>query len=189
MENTDILINKEEEVWETCIDYPCYEVSNYGLVRNKKSKRILISSQHIHSSNLYKRVCLKKGLPPGGKTVACHQLVAKAFVPNTDPTKTIVDHIDRNRENNFYKNLRWVDNMENTHNSRQRGKKVSRNKTPIVLVEKETLNLINSFNNLIEASNLTGISEESIRLNIHKRTEYKDKQFLTEKQYKELKKI
>lgn len=39
-----------------------------------------------------------------------HRLIAEHFIPNDDPdTKTIVDHIDRNKENNDIDNLRWVD--------------------------------------------------------------------------------
>jgi hypothetical protein len=47
-----------------------------------------------------------------------HRLIAEVFVPNPDPiTRTKVDHIDRNRNNNFPSNLQWV----NLNKSRIRG--------------------------------------------------------------------
>jgi hypothetical protein len=41
-----------------------------------------------------------------------HQLVAEAFVPNPY-NHTEIDHIDRNKINNHYTNLRWVSRFEN----------------------------------------------------------------------------
>ena len=43
-----------------------------------------------------------------------HRIMAKAFVPNDDPTnKTDVDHIDGNKHNNQISNLEWVTKSEN----------------------------------------------------------------------------
>ena len=41
-----------------------------------------------------------------------HQLVAETFIPNPD-NYTEIDHIDRNKLNNHYTNLRWVSRFEN----------------------------------------------------------------------------
>ena len=49
------------------------------------------------------------------KHFSIHRLVAEAFVPN-EHNKLCVDHIDNNRRNNDYWNLRWVTNMENQYN-------------------------------------------------------------------------
>lgn len=45
-----------------------------------------------------------------------HRLVATAFIPNPD-NLPVVDHIDRNRSNNTYKNLRWVSLSDNAKNN------------------------------------------------------------------------
>lgn len=45
-----------------------------------------------------------------------HRLVAIAFVQNPNNYE-YVDHIDRNKENNHYTNLRWVSAKENTANT------------------------------------------------------------------------
>jgi hypothetical protein len=50
------------------------------------------------------------------KTFRVHQLVSYMFIDNEN-NKKFVDHIDRNRSNNYYKNLRWVSHQENMLNT------------------------------------------------------------------------
>lgn len=49
-----------------------------------------------------------------------HQLVAENFIPKI-PGKSIVNHIDGNRENNHASNLEWATAKENTENAQARG--------------------------------------------------------------------
>jgi hypothetical protein len=44
-----------------------------------------------------------------------HQLVAEAFISNPN-NYTEIDHIDRNKFNNHYTNLRWITRFENASN-------------------------------------------------------------------------
>lgn len=54
--------------------------------------------------------------------VRIHRLVAEAFVKNVDKHKyTVVDHIDGNKTNNYFKNLDWVTPLENTHRAMDLG--------------------------------------------------------------------
>lgn len=49
----------------------------------------------------------------GKKKRKIHRLVAEAFVPHPDAERNVVDHIDGNKTNNNYTNLRWVTIREN----------------------------------------------------------------------------
>ena len=42
-----------------------------------------------------------------------HQLVAQTWIPNNDPSKNSVDHLDHNKRNNNVKNLEWCTVAEN----------------------------------------------------------------------------
>jgi hypothetical protein len=47
-----------------------------------------------------------------------HRLVAEAFVPKTNPNQKFVIHLDYNKTNNYYTNLKWVTQIElNKHNA------------------------------------------------------------------------
>jgi len=99
-------------------DYPNYEVSNHGNVRNILTCKFKVPQ--LNNKNYY-IVYLYKNNKQVHKTV--HSLVAEAFLEKNDKT-LIVDHIDRNRKNNALNNLRFVSKAENGMNSN-----VSRNNT------------------------------------------------------------
>lgn len=50
------------------------------------------------------------------KCVLIHRLLAELYIPNDNPNRTYVDHIDRCKTNNNLHNLRWVTNQENMMN-------------------------------------------------------------------------
>lgn len=52
---------------------------------------------------------------------AVHRLVATTFIPNTDPKKIFVNHIDGNKQNNHVSNLEWVTTQENNIHAYQTG--------------------------------------------------------------------
>ena len=100
----------ELELFKTIKDYENYEVSSFGLILNVKKGKFLKPQLDRKG---YPTVKLsKKGKK---KHFSIHRLVAEAFVPN-EHNKLCVDHIDNNRRNNDYWNLRWVTNTENQHN-------------------------------------------------------------------------
>lgn len=92
------------------IDYPNYEIYDDGRVYSKK-RRIFL--KHIKTEQGYYSVNLTKDSSSHYKLV--HRLVAIHFVDNPMNYK-IVDHIDRNKDNMNYKNLRWVDLLMNQQN-------------------------------------------------------------------------
>ena len=95
------------ETWKVINDFPNYEISNFGNIRNKtKLLKIVPNKQG------YNIVVLCNGIR---KTINVHRLVAAAFVPNPE-NKPCVDHIDGDRANDHADNLRWVTYLENNNN-------------------------------------------------------------------------
>lgn len=87
-----------------------YKVSNFGNLKNKKGKIL----KFREDKDGYKRTNLYKDNKP--HTFRIHTLVAKAFIANPE-NKNVIDHIDRNHQNNHISNLRWATISENTINS------------------------------------------------------------------------
>ena len=115
-----------EEIWKMISGYE-YEISNFGKVRNVDGE-------------LSELLCDKVGEPRKWGTYprimildsectvhfhSVHRLVAKYFIPNDDPTKIYVDHIDRNRTNSHVHNLRWTTPRENSRNLTKRSDNTS----------------------------------------------------------------
>ena len=84
-----------------------YEINNYGEVRNKKSKNILIGDKN---SSGYMRVCLYN--KNRKFRFFRHIMVAKLFLDNPNNFKE-VNHIDGNKENNNMNNLEFCDRKHN----------------------------------------------------------------------------
>ena len=100
----------EFTVWLTIKNYPNYQISICGKVRNVTTKRILQPAINVHGYYVL-------NLCNGGKVKMhkIHQLVCKTFIPNID-NKKCIDHIDSNRLNNTISNLRWASHQENQYN-------------------------------------------------------------------------
>lgn len=95
--------------WKAITEYPSYEVSDAGEVRNVITGRVLKTKT---SGIRYHKVVLC----PGMKHMSVHRLVALHFIENPE-NKPQVDHIDRDRTNNHVSNLRWVTSSENRLNT------------------------------------------------------------------------
>ena len=75
------------------------------------------------------------------KTYYIHQLVINTYVENApiymkDPT---VDHIDGNRTNNYYKNLRWIERKVNSSIRKNRG--IGENNHEAILTEIQVIEI------------------------------------------------
>jgi hypothetical protein len=112
------------EQWRKIDGFP-YEVSNLGNVvslnYNHTGHRQLLKP-YCHR-DMYLNVVLQNNSYRTKQLV--HRLVAFSFVENLDPENfTIVDHIDRNRQNNRADNLRWTNYSGNAFNQAFKGNKL-----------------------------------------------------------------
>lgn len=94
-----------EERFVILDNHPDYEISNTGIVREFKSKRV---KQQTNSNKGYKLICLN------GKQYLVHRLVASTFIPNPENYPQ-VNHKDENKTNNSVNNLEWCTNDYNCH--------------------------------------------------------------------------
>lgn len=96
-----------EEMFRDIKGYPPYKISSWGRVINGKSGK----TANIWSDD---KGYLMFTYARGGSRVALkvHRLVAEAFLPNPEG-KNVVMHIDGNKRNNSYTNLKWACNQEN----------------------------------------------------------------------------
>jgi len=120
-------IRLEGEEWKDIPEYEdIYMVSSLGRVasmsrriylgRNKKSYRdsnYTLKALCSNSNGYINLSLYKAGVPVKYKSL--HRLVAELFIPNPEH-KPIIDHIDRNRQNNAVSNLRWCTLKENMLN-------------------------------------------------------------------------
>lgn len=100
--------------------YKIYEISNHGRFKNRNTKKILkLQNQngYLHANiNIYNPEKNKKVV----KKIRVNILVAKYFltIPEQyldkyNPDELVVDHIDKNKENNYFENLQYLSNSEN----------------------------------------------------------------------------
>lgn len=115
----------ENEKWKD-IDgyYGAYQVSDLGRVRSLKFGKVRVLRAK-KEKNGYLRVALFKHNKE--KCFFVHRLVAQAFIPNDDETKTIINHRNSIRDCNRVDNLEWCDyRYNNTYNDIQFRKKNSK---------------------------------------------------------------
>lgn len=91
-----------EEIWKVSQTNERYEVSNFGQIRNAKTKRVLKPNKQPN------HLCVSYSSPNGTKLVMVRQEVAKCFIPNPQPTKFhSVRNIDGDPYNCAANNLEW----------------------------------------------------------------------------------
>ena len=104
----------QEEIFKNLEENIQYQVSNFGRIKSlKKNKSIILKHGTTNNGHYYVNLCINGKI----KRMYIHYLVANTFVVNPDKkNKIFVDHIDRNKTNNYASNLRWVTPQENNFN-------------------------------------------------------------------------
>lgn len=105
MEKRIILDGEETPFW----------LEDTGRLRNEKTKRWLKGGYNkgYHFYSLYFR---------GHQYILyTHRAVAEYFIPNDDPEKTIVHHLNGDCTNNNYLNLEWITPKEHNHTIKEMG--------------------------------------------------------------------
>ena len=141
------------EIWKDVKDFPSYEVSNLGNVRNKKTKRVL-KGRKVGN---YLHVALYKGDGSKPTEKLIHRLVAEAFLTNLE-NKTEINHKSGITTQNEVSNLEWSSAKENSiHRDYVLNHCGGFGKSPVRCIETEVVYLSQS-----EASRQTGIAASSI---------------------------
>ena len=104
-----------KEIWKRLIyqgkDYgDFYEVSNYGDIRNSKTRRI--RRNNINRQGYY-FVSISLGSREKKVTLKNHRAVAETFILNPNGLPC-VNHKDANKLNNRVDNLEWCTHSENS---------------------------------------------------------------------------
>ena len=125
----------QTEIWKPIKEYQgYYEVSNLGRVRSVTRKIERTTPSNINKKSLYtyngklipfwitKKGYCRCSLNIDGikKNHLVHQLVAKAFIDNSENKKQI-NHINCIKTDNRVENLEWVTNYENYLHAVQNG--------------------------------------------------------------------
>ena len=144
----------EGEEWKTIVDYPNYQISSMGRIKNNKSDIMRPSiTNGYYGLNLF-----KDGL---SSRHSIHVLVAKAFLPNTHPENLdMVNHKNGNKLDNNLSNLEWYNNSLNIIHAYETGLFVPHKcKVRQLSLEGE---FIKEWDSIIEASRALKINDPSI---------------------------
>ena len=153
----DYCTNLSNEEWKVLEENVNYSISNFGRIKNNNTNILL----HPDINKEYYRITIK--INNHKTTLFIHRLVAKYFVKNIDGYN-IVDHIDGNKLNNIYTNLRWCSikdnaNNENTKSNIRKGilNTNKGNKNAVLLLDNNK-NIVKEFRSAKEAAEYFNIS-------------------------------
>lgn len=105
----------EQEIWKEIKEFNKYEISNFGIIRNKETKNF--KKQSLKENGYVRLYFYKNGIT---YMRYVHRLVAEAFIPNLE-NKPTVNHIDGNKTNNRVDNLEWATYKEQSIHALKKG--------------------------------------------------------------------
>ena len=146
------------EKWVKISGYSQYSISNLGRVRNDITNTIKTNTiaRRGNTSYYVTRMINDEGIQ---KNELVHRLIAKAFIPNDDPHRDCINHIDGNGLNNNLDNLEWCTKAENNRHAYRTG--LANTEKPVQSINIKT-NEIKSYKSARDASRKTGICYKQI---------------------------
>jgi hypothetical protein len=154
------------EIWKEIELNRNYEVSNSGLIRNKKTNKIL--KQQSNQQNQLTVLLSDNGLD---KRILVSRLVGISFVKNLKPNKyNVVMHRDDNPANNHTSNLMWGTQKMNMHDmiNKGRSKRIITDEQ-ILFIRNNHYRLINQYDkkpigkySTMELANMFNVSKSAI---------------------------
>lgn len=144
-----IKVNTLAKEYEQVLDI--YEVDRYGNVYGNNG----IELKQSYNSSGYKQVALKLKNKRRWKKCLVHRLVALAFVSGRTEQYNEVDHLDTDKNNNKWNNLRWTDRIGNMSNENTVFKMWNKNGIECYVYDFK-LNYIGKFGSLDEAQKTIG---------------------------------
>lgn len=99
----------EEDVWETIISYPDYEITNYGKVRSKITGKVLRGG-----NNGAGYVCFSLKYNNKTRIERAHRLVIENKIGRRLKTDEVIHHINENKLDNRIENLELMTREEHT---------------------------------------------------------------------------
>lgn len=150
---------EQDEVFKNCgiidgYNMGNYEVSNYGKVRSLYINQIMEPQMKYGYNHITFKV--NNSQP---KAFFVHRLVAMLFIDGRTEEKDIVNHKDRNKTNNDYKNLEWCTQQYNTHHALAK---------KVIQIDMKTGNTVNTFDSITNACKSLGIEKEGMCVGIAK---------------------
>jgi len=134
-----------EEIWKPVDQFPNYNVSNLGNIKNIITNKLL----KIMYKDGYVNISLKHNELK--KTFKVHRLIALAFIENPE-NKSDVNHKDKNKINNNVSNLEWMTRKENNiHRCKDLIITTNKNK-PICRIDKNTCEILETYNSIEDAA-------------------------------------
>jgi predicted DNA-binding protein len=116
------LLIKEKDFYNAKMDLPnekwvelgfadkLYELSNYGRLKSYalNEEGVILRNRNTQGYKRADILVYRKRV-----TYYIHKLVAEYYIENDDPeNKKVVIHIDNNRQNNYFENLKWTTGKE-----------------------------------------------------------------------------
>ena len=142
------------EIWKGVLDFPNYQISSLGRIRNINSNRILRPSL---TCGYYKVRLSNKGI---AKDYLVHHLVFKHFSKEKYNADLVIDHIDGNKLNNDFNNLRLLSRKENALMAYYKTNTNPAIKT--VLQFDKDMNFIQEFQSVREAARCLNLDSSTI---------------------------